>query len=122
MGLRLVDEPCWADEGWQRVLVPNPILTVLVSLSRLVFVRMLTGGDKPLMLVVVIGVALLISSIAVAPPTNIGDCLARVGDVGIKVPSSSSIFVWVHFELVPGNTQVFDGIFTLLPSDAFPDC
>ena len=84
--------------------------------------RILIGGDKPLMLAVVIGVVLLTSSIAAAPPTNIGNCLARVGDVGIKLPSSSSIFVWVHFELVPGNTHVFDGIFILLASDVFPDC
>jgi hypothetical protein len=43
------------------------------------------------------------SSVPEVPPTNIGDCLANVGDVGIRVSSSSSNFVWVHFELVPGK-------------------
>ena len=57
------------------------------------------------------------SSIVAQPPTNIGDCLASVGDVGISVSSSSSNFVWVHFELVPGNGDVLDATFPVLVSD-----
>ena len=62
------------------------------------------------------------SSIVEHPPTSMGDCLASVGDVGINVSSSSSNFVWVHFELVPGNDAVVDAMFTVLPSDVKEAC
>lgn len=61
------------------------------------------------------------SSIVEQPPTNIGDCLASVGDVGINVSSSSSNFVWVHFELVPGNDVVLDAMLMMLLSDVKED-
>jgi hypothetical protein len=43
----------------------------------------------------VVGIPKLLpkSSIVAVHPTNIGDCLASVGDVGINVSSSSSNFV-----------------------------
>lgn len=62
------------------------------------------------------------SSIVAHPPTNIGDCLASVGDVGINVSSSSSNFVWVHFELVPGNVVLVDAMLTVLLSDVKEAC
>ena len=48
-------------------------------------------------------VLLTLPSGAPVPPDSIGDCLAKVGEVGIRLSSSSSSFVWVHFELVPGK-------------------
>ena len=61
------------------------------------------------------------SSVPAAPPTSIGDCLANVGDVGIRVSSSSSNFVCVHLELVPGKCMVLEVVPILMLSDTTVD-
>lgn len=118
MGLCDGDEVpcCFEVEEWQWLIILEPLPSKLFSMFILVF-KLACNGTDTSPTVADIPVVLPMSSIWVLPPTNIGDCLASVGEVGIKLSSSSSNFVWVHFELVPGKFMLFAVKFTFTLSD-----